>query len=135
MVLLVPLAIFLVLSVMLIVLLAKTKPPTAQDTVEAFCDAALNNDSVTQEVLTASIELSMQAKKAIENLRANHGEIAKSWNTKILKTWDDSESSYELVEVPLLASEQSLKFKCQFVVNQWTITTIQLSSSKSNLVL
>lgn len=119
---------------MLIILLAKTKPPTAQDTVEAFCDAILKDDKNTYNSLATFVDVPTEVREAINAMSEKHDEIAMSWDTKILKSWDDSEASYELVEVPLLTSERSLKFKCQFVVNQWAITSIELSSPKRSLV-
>lgn len=130
MILLIPLSIFLVLSVMLIVVLSKTKPPSQQDTVEALCDAILRKDLITQSSLIAMSSIPEEVQVAIENLKGEHIETATSWHTEIEKTWDDTESTYSRVVVPIDQDGSGIEFTCEFVVNQWVVTSVKNISSK-----
>ncbi len=128
--LLVPLIIFLILSVVLLAALANTKPPTSIDTVEALCDAILRNDVVTQRTLMTLDTISTTVHHALGSIADQHEEIARTYHAKIIKEWDDTNASYALVGVPLDAPDESLRFTCRYIVNQWTITAIQIDSPK-----
>ena len=114
----------------MIVLLAQTHPPTAIDTTEALCDAILRNDVQTQNSLMTMDSIPTTMVRALGALKNDHLETATSYNAKIIKEWDDPDASFVIVAVPLESDDESLNFTCRYVVNQWTIVSIQLSSPK-----
>lgn len=128
--LLIPLVLFLFLSIMLLAVLANTKPPTASDTVEALCDAILRHDVVTQRSLMTMDTVSTTVRHALGVLSDEHSEVAHTFHPTVLKEWDDADASYALVSVPLDTPNEFVRFTCRYVVNQWTIIAIQIDSPK-----
>jgi hypothetical protein len=115
----------------MLVTLAHTEPPSAQDTVEAYCDAILRNDVTTQNCLTTNLQINSTIKRAIGLLKEEHEEVAMTYCTEITKTWDDSTSSYSDVYVPLPKKDEGVTFTCRNIVNQWSIVGIKLHKSNA----
>jgi hypothetical protein len=130
--LLVPLTIFLVLAITMIVVFTKTPVPTATETVEALCDAILRDDKKTQDDLMTSKSASTMAMHALSAVKDEHREVGASYHCRIVKAWDDADSSFETIAVPV-SSDESILFTCRFVVNQWTITSISLDSPRARI--
>ena len=133
MILLIPLAIFLVLCLVMVGTMVHTRPPSAIDTVEALCDAVIRHDIVTQRTLMSMNAISTTVAHAIGTLCDDHDETAMSYNAQVVEQWDDANSSYALVSVPLPTDNEHVRFTCQYTVNQWTIIAMQIDSPKIHL--
>lgn len=119
----------------MIVLLAKTEQPNAVDNVEAFCDAVMRGDLKTQDSLMSIEKISSTIGHAISELKPEHQETSRAYDTKVVKKWDDANASYCLVSVKLLNENETLDFTCRYVVNQWLIVGMQINSSRSGTQL
>jgi len=117
---------------MMVVVLAHTPNPTAIDTVEALCDAIIREDVKTQRSLMALDSTPLPIVKALNLIRNQHREIARDYDAKAIKEWDDNAASYVLVSVPLLKPDESLLFKCKKSVNQWSIVAMSIDSPHKN---
>lgn len=127
-----PLLIFLILVVVMIVVLARTEPPDEIATVESFCDAIKRNDTKTQSVLVQPGVINDDIVEAIVSMGKSHREIAQSYGSKIIRTWDDANASYSLVEIPNAKTQSALQFTCRKSAQQWTISSISQSVVHEN---
>jgi|GEM_PF-5037080 len=128
--LLLPLAIFFVLCVAMIVLVAKFKAPSASETVEALCDAILRRDKRTQSDLISFENVPPQVFEALNHIKNEHQEQAASFRTKVLKKWDSENASFEQIQVPC-GENMNLIFESRATLNQWIITSIKLQDLTS----
>lgn len=108
----------------MVVVLARTKPPTQIDTVEALCDAIIRQDEQTQVALMGGKKDISQVTKALEAIAGDHKEIATSYNSKVIKEYDDANASYSIVEVPLNGDDNSIYFTCCLITNQWSVLSV-----------
>ena len=117
----------------MIAVLARTYPPTAIDTVEALCDAIARDDHTTEKTMITMSSIDQDVRQALKTLCELPREIGTSYNAQIIRQWDDSNASFAIVEIPLPENEESLRFTCRFVVNQWTIIAMQIDSSNMHM--
>ncbi len=125
--LLLPLAIFLVLCVAMVVLVAKFKAPSALETTEALCDAILRGDVKTQKDLISFPQIPNQVLDSLNEVKTEHLEPATSYRSKVIKKWDSENATYEQIQVPC-GEAKSLIFDCRATHSQWIITSIKLAT-------
>lgn len=113
-------------------ILYNTKPPSASETAEAFCDAVMRNDKKTQKLLTTFEKIPTSIAKAIGELSQEHKEIAKNYNVRILKEYDDENFEYQIVALTAQNQTDEIFFTCQFVANQWVIIKIKIAEKEKN---
>ena len=117
----------------MIAVLARTYPPTAIDTIEALCDAIARDDHTTEKTMITMSSIDKYVRHALKTLNEIPREVGTSYNAQIIREWDESNASFAIVSIPLPEKEESLRFTCRFVVNQWTIIAMQIDSSNMHM--
>jgi hypothetical protein len=130
MILFLPITILLVMCILMVVFMAKSKEPGPIDTAEAFLDAILRNDRATLESLSSINSVPAGVVETLSSISNQHSIAGTNYNLSILEDEVSIDTWFYKLRLNLDDSEDDIEIELKKTINRWMVTDLCLNSKK-----